>query len=311
MSDIDVLLSKHFAKETTEAEEQLVQRYKLDNPEEYRAFQLFWTEKNIKVEKFDSEQAWQNVVKQAEKTKPKGLYRRLRIVAAAAAVFLLLSVIGIKLLNPSSSSSQIIANGSQETTKEILLEDGSIVYLNANATLHYPEKFSSNQREVTLQGEAFFEIAKDANRPFRIHTNHSEVEVLGTSFNIDTEKNQTEVNVATGKVRVKSLFENKSVDLIPDQSVLVNNEKLNVFPTENKNYLSWKTGVFHFEEASLNQVVEELNPYYNNKITLTKNDADCVLNSSFNQLELGEIIEIIQLNCGIQMKKNNESYELY
>ena len=313
MSDIDILLSKHFAKETTETEEQIVQRYKLENPDEYRAFQLFWAEKNIKIEKFDNEKAWQNVVKQAEKTntKPKGLYRRLRIVAAAAAVFLLLSIIGIKLLNPSNSSNQIIASGSQEITKEILLEDGSIVYLNANATLHYPEKFSANQREVTLQGEAFFEIAKDASRPFRIHTNHSEVEVLGTSFNIDTEKNQTEVNVATGKVRVKSLFENKSVDLTPNQSVLVNKEELNVFPTKSKNYLSWKTGAFHFEEATLNQVVEELNPYYNNKITLITNNADCVLNSSFNQLELREVIEIIQLNCGIQMKKNNESYELY
>jgi len=310
MSEIDILLSKHFAKETTEKEEQIVQRYKLDNPDEYQAFQLFWAEKNIKIEKFDSEKAWQNVVKEAEKNKPKGLYRQLKIAAAVAAVFLMLSIIGIKLLNPSNSA-QIIANGSEETTKEILLEDGSIVYLNANATLHYPEKFSSNQRQVTLQGEAFFEIAKDANRPFRIHTNHSEVEVLGTSFNIDSEKDQTEINVATGKVRVKSLFENESVDLIPNQSVLANKEKLNVFPTKSKNYLSWKTGIFHFEEASLTQVVEELNTYYNNQITLTKNDADCVLNSTFKQLKLGDIIQIIQLNCSIQMKKKNEKYELY
>jgi len=194
---------------------------------------------------------------------------------------------------------------------KIILADGFIVYLNKHATLSFPKKFDANKRELTLYGEAFFEVAKDANRPFLIHTNHSDVEVLGTSFNVNTTIKQTEVSVATGKVKVQASAHDKSSILTPGQTAEVTEQTLKVYTTINQNYLAWKTGIFEFNETPIVKVVKDLNTYYDNKIQLTKSDIDCSFTSTFKQRDLKEIIEIIELSCGLQNKQKNEHYELY
>lgn len=309
MSDIYTILSKHFHGESSKEEDQQVEQFKLDNPEEYQSLQTFWTKKEIEVTAFDSSTAWQDIARKAEKPKSVAIYRYLKIAASVAAIFLLVSVIGVKLLQQNDSPS--IVSTSEESIQKLVLDDGSIVHLNAGASLQYPEKFNSKERNVRLQGEAFFEVAKDAQRPFRIQTNHSTVEVLGTSFNIDTDASQTEVAVATGKVKVASLSTKESTILTPNQSALVNEKTLKTFDTKNLNYQTWKTGVFHFDKTTIPQVVKELNAYYENQIVLINQDTDCLLSTSFEQLELKEILEIIQLSCNLKLNKKNEAYELH
>lgn len=309
MSDIYTILSKHFHGESSQEEEQQVEQFKFENPEEYQSLQTFWTKKEINLNKFDSSKAWQDIARKAEKPQPIAIYRYLKIAASVAAIFLLISVIGLKLFQQNEAPH--IVSTSEESIQKIVLDDGSIVYLNEGASLQYPEKFNSKERNVTLKGEAFFEVAKDAQRPFRIQTNHSTVEVLGTSFNIDTDANQTEVSVATGKVKVASLSTNESTILTPNQSALVQQNKLETFATKNLNYQTWKTGVFHFKKTPIHEVVKELNTYYENQIVLTNKDADCLLSTSFEKLELKEILEIIQLSCNLKLNKKNEAYELH
>lgn len=310
MSDIEKILSKHFVGETSTEEEQFVQKFKLENPQEYDALKGFWTKKGAEVKEFDTSKAWQKIEQKANKTRPSATFRYLRVAASVAAVFLLVPL-GFHFYNTDKPSVDVVKISAKTSTDKVELEDGSIVYLNNNASLSYPKKFDSNQRIVSLQGEAFFEIAKDAKRPFIIHTNHSDVEVLGTSFNINTETAQTEIAVATGKVKVKSLFNNKFSILTPNQSAKVDKEILEVFSTENKNYLAWKTGVFHFNKTPISQVVKELNTFYNNKVTLSKTDTDCLFSATLEQQKLDEILEIIKLTCDLQFNKKNKTYELY
>ncbi len=322
MLNIENLLSKHFAGETLPEEEKLIAKFKLENPEEYQAFKVFWTEDRISMKNVDQSKAWENITKKAQKIHgndaPKiqpsisrpSIYRKLAVAVSIAAMFLLISTVGLRFYQQYNASNQLaVADGGE--MKKIALEDGSTVYLNKNAKLHYPSQFESDERQVTLEGEAFFEIAKDAHRPFRINTVHSVVEVLGTSFNIDTETNQTEISVATGKVKIKSLKNDESAILTPNQSALLNKNQLEVFATKDQNYLAWKTGIFNFEKASLNQVVKELNGFYNNKIILSNQEADCQLSSSFNQLELKDVLEIIQLSCKLKLETKNGNYELH
>lgn len=310
MSDINSILSKHFTGETTPEEEILVQQFKLENPEEYLALQAFWTNKEVNVSEFDTTQGWKKVVQKSKPAKRVFLTPTLKWVASTAAIFLI-AMVGLYLYNNLDTPSDLVKITATIQNQKVELEDSSVIYLNKDASLSYPDKFSSNRRDVTLNGEAFFEVAKDANRPFRILTNHSEVEVLGTSFNIDTKADQTEVSVTTGKVQVRSLRNDVTAILTPNQSAFANDNTINVVPTIDQNYMAWKTGVFNFEKAPIKDVIEKLNTYYNNQITLSKTDSDCLFNLSFNQLDIKEIVEIIQLTCNLKLNKKNNNYELH
>jgi len=310
MSDIYNILSKHFAGETSAEEELLIQQFKLDNPEEYETLHTFWTTKGVNLSEFDTNQAWQKVAQKAQRPKRVFLLPNVRKVAAAAAIFIL-AMTGIYFYNNPTSSSEVVQITATSQQDKVELDDGTIVYLNKEASLSFPEKFAAHKREVTLQGEAFFEVTKDSKRPFIVHTNHSDIEVLGTSFNINTLEKKTEISVTTGKVQVQSTLNNKTSTLTANQSANVTKQNLEVFPTKNNNYLSWKTGIFHFDESTLQQVVKDLNTYYENRIILSKKDADCLFSSTFKQRDLKEIMEIIQLSCGLQLIKNNKNYELH
>ncbi len=310
MSDIYELLSKHFLGETTKEEELLVQQFKLENLQEYETLQSFWKKEEIVLVNVNTEQAWGKVVKKAQSSPPIAVYRYLKFVASAAAIFLLVSV-AFFIYNSYSSTQLYVKVEAKEQNKKMLLEDGSIVYLAAGASFLFPKSFSTDQREVHLEGEAFFDVAKDTNRPFIIHTNHSDIEVVGTSFNIKTVVDHTEIAVATGKVEVRSLFDEQSSLLTPNQSARVTKDTLSVYASNNQNYLAWKTGVFHFEKTPIKQVVEELNTYYNDQILLSQKEVDCLLSSSFHKLKLKEVIEIIELSCNLKLTQNKEIYELH
>lgn len=304
MTDINNLLSKHFCGETTAEEEIKVQQYKLDFPEEYVTLKLLWQPAEINHIEVNAEDAWNKITATPKTAKRIQLYPLLRIATSAAAAILLF--VGAYFLYNQVTTDSTLEIISFETTsgekgKEIELEDGSIIVLNKNTKLNYPIKFSKNKREVVLSGEAFFDIVKDSARPFIIKTPDSKVEVLGTSFNINTKDNQTEVSVATGKVKVVSNLTKDYALLMPAQTAIVNAGKLKVKSINDKNYMAWKTGEFSFDRTPITSVVKELSTFYNQQLSLSNSNSDCLLTSTFENLELNEIVEIIQLSCGLKL----------
>ena len=203
MSDIHNILSKHFDGESTPEEELLVQQFKHEHPEEYHRLQAFWAKRNIQLIDFDTSQAWQQVEGKAQQPKRKRMYVYLRRTASVAAVFLLMAL-GYYVFTPPANNQIWHELSTQQLKDTIELADGSVVYLNQQASFSYPQTFEPDKREVRLEGEAFFEVAKDAQRPFIINTTHADIRVLGTSFNINTDADQTEVSVTTGKVSVQA-----------------------------------------------------------------------------------------------------------
>jgi transmembrane sensor len=196
---------------------------------------------------------------------------------------------------------------------KIVLSDGSVVYLNANSKLYYPTKFDGKNRTIEFEGDAFFEITKNPQKPFVIKAKDSEIRVLGTSFNVNTnlESKDIEVLVETGKVRLSSL-ENKNiyVDLKPGFIGAINKNQISAKKNIDKNYLSWKTKIFDFtENINLGEAVDILNRAFHANI---KCEGDVVYNKKLNSTftsedSLDKILNIICDSQGVtRQPKNNE-----
>lgn len=157
---------------------------------------------------------------------------------------------------------------------KLLLPDSSVVYLGAESRITFPEKFGAGNREISLAGEAFFEITKDRAHPFIIHTGSVQTKVLGTSFKISAfEGKSLTVSVATGKVSVARKIAGKNAlkslaVLTPGQEVNWNpsTQLTNVNPVDVAGVRDWKDGTMTFVAASLGDIAEDLERWYNVKI---------------------------------------------
>ena len=176
-----------------------------------------------------------------------------------------------------------------ETTRgqklKIDLLDGTQVILNANSTLTFPEQFTTSTREVYLEGEAYFQVARDASKPFIVHTASANTTVLGTSFNVRTSPDKiTEITLVEGKVNVGSRLHTalvKDVILEPYQQAIVTsgNEAISKKKVDVQAFVDWKDNILHFENITLAEAAEQLEAWYNVDITF-QNPAlgNCTMN---------------------------------
>ena len=187
---------------------------------------------------------------------------------AAAAILLVGSFFVWDTFNPAN---QFITT--QENIQEVHLADNTEVMVNRGSDLEYPETFSQNKRKVNLQGEAFFNVAKNPDQPFMIQTGNIKVEVLGTSFNIRDYDNEdmTEITVRSGKVKVTTLNGEKEWILeANDQLRLDKKESTYVEESNVKlNALAWFNGKVSFQDEKMSRVKEVLEHVYNVEIEFT------------------------------------------
>ena len=144
------------------------------------------------------------------------------------------------------------------------LPDGTIVKLNADSKLTVPETFSTDRREVSLHGEAFFDVARDESRPFIIHTKDIDVEVLGTSFNVRSYLNEEPsiVAVATGKVGVSG--EDKRETLTRGEKVVYTPSTGSMIKglLDEEEEFGWKENILLFDRQTLPEVIQKLSRWY-------------------------------------------------
>ncbi|MBW8243882.1 FecR domain-containing protein [Muricauda oceani] len=197
----------------------------------------------------------------------------------------------------------------------LVLADGTEVYLNSGSTIKFPKRFEGDTRSVELDGEAFFDVAENPNKPFIIRSGEVETTVLGTSFNVNTyeESEQVAVTVATGKVKVVS--GESEVLLLPNEqgvfdkkSKSISKKKIDIAA-----FLHWKDGIIHFEDAELSEVLETLERWYGVSFVVdNENIGDCHLTASYNNERLSAVLEsIIYAKKGLQYQfLNNKKIEL-
>ena len=158
-------------------------------------------------------------------------------------------------------------------TSEILLPDGSHVFLNAGSRLIYPEFFADKTREVFLVGEAFFDVKPNAQQPFIVQTTDIRIKVLGTQFNVSAypSDNVIETVLTSGRVRLEQnnsgMFP-ETTEMIPGQLAAFNKTErtTRLKAVEVENYTLWKENLLKFESTDLSRVVKKLERYYNIRV---------------------------------------------
>ncbi len=283
------------------------------------------------AKKFNSNAAWQNVHTQISPSKVKSIQhqnRRKEAIshfykyAAVVVVALLLGSIGyfIGFRNQSPAVySEVIAVENQ-VLNEYVLPDGSVVALNSNSKLLFPKKFKGDIREVTIIGEAFFDVKPNPELPFVINAGNAQVKVLGTSFNVCAypEDETVEVIVETGKVQVISkntdlLAENREIVLTPGEkgTLFTENHLLKKTLNQNPNFLAWKTHDLIFNKVPLNEVIRSLEKAYHIDIKITEPELnDLVYEGHFDQKPIDFVLDVIRLTFDLELSVEDKHYAL-
>lgn len=292
--DEDILIIKVLAGEASESDRTQLDAWRKSHTaheDKFLQSQKIWDQSNRTDLDIDTDAAWLTVkgkLAPAQKTNPFGLYLKI-----AAAVLLISTVSWYGFLYNPMLTVQTAAN----EQKEVLLPDGSVVWLNANSQLSYTKKFKGDTRDLSLTGEAFFEVVKNPEQPFVITSDQAITEVLGTSFNLKVPKGsiRATLNVVTGKVRFTSMDNTSEVVVVAGEKAEID-EVGNATRTgpANENELSWKSGKLTFNDAKLKEVFEVLEDYFKIKIAVENPDIlNCHFTGTFDKPKTDQVFDII------------------
>lgn len=271
--------------------------------------QLSETELTDAFNKFDSFlDASENTVPLEEPVKSKKLFDYTKLAIAAS--LLIISMLGVYFVQSKSAPLEYISyHNDYGKTSTITLEDGSKISLNSNSTLKYPRHFEDDKREVELEGEGFFEISKDKNRPFTVKTNKLNTSVLGTKFNVSAYKNAAEVSVALveGSVIVEPSDKSQKITLKPTEiaSVKLASNKLEIANFDTAKVTAWQTGAIIFENESFEDVAHKMANTYGITIINKTGDNNWQYSGSFTKTDYISIIQNICFAKRINYKINN------
>lgn len=191
----------------------------------------------------------------------------------------------------------------------LVLQDGTEVWLNAKSKLVYPAQFTGKERRVKVEGEAFFNVAKDSVKPFIVSAMDVNMKVLGTQFNVYCypDAGYVETSLLEGSVRVFfSGKEKEGVLLKPDQQVTAAHGKMIVKPIRLNDHFLWRDGVYAFENEPLIDILKKLELYYDVKIIVedTSIFKDTYTGKFRQRDSLDDIFKILQQIRSFKIRKN-------
>ncbi|MBN3034658.1 MAG: FecR domain-containing protein [Bacteroidales bacterium] len=254
----------------------------------------------------DMEAAWRKF----EKATASGmisipLWSRMWVRVAAVMLILIMSAAGVWYFR-SVQHREVIVSTAPEERQTVSMPDGSLVTLNGRTTLNYPKRFTREVRHVQLEGEGFFEVTADEERPFIINAGDLKITVLGTRLNVKaySAEKETEVTVASGRVSVTA--GQKEVILNADEKAVFDRTLGSLTSTVNRdaNYLAWKTRKLVFRDTSLGEIVTQLNRIYpGQEVMISDSVARCRMTATFDDLPLEQIIEVIRMTFDLEVTR--------
>ncbi|MFD2581201.1 FecR family protein [Pedobacter vanadiisoli] len=209
-----------------------------------------------------------------------------------------------------TSNELITATTPKGGTYQVVLSDGTHVWLNADSKLSFPSEFAGNKRSVTLTGEAYFEVAKNKAKPFVVNYGSAEVEVLGTHFNIMAYKDETasQVTLLEGAVKVNNGKE--KVVLKPGQQAEIS-EQAGAAIVLNKDIdteqaVAWKNGYFMFANESVESIMRKISRWYDVTIVYQDNLQDKALWGTVSRFKnVSEVLKRLALTGVVRFKMDN------
>lgn len=281
-----------------------------------------WQEALMGVQQDVEKHLYNKILQEIEQRDQARKISFLKVWKIAASVALLLGLAGWALLFRQHPARQELVRmltkaAPADKIDSIRLADGTRVFLNRGSRITYPEQFGKARREITLNGEAFLEVAPQ-KAPFMIHAGNTTTRVLGTSFNVkayETDE-RIRVSVLTGKVSVTigSDRRNGAVILSPGEEAVYSNQEHNIrkAAADVSLALSWREGKIKFRNTSFSEAIAELNSIYNTRITYQDKLRNCVLFADFDHnAPLEKVLDILSRSLnGRVLRKGDGTYFL-
>ena len=190
---------------------------------------------------------------------------------------------------------------------QIMFQDGTKVYINSDSKLRYPKKFALNTREVYLEGEAYFVVAKNKNRPFIVNLSGPAIHVLGTSFNVSAYKDESmiETTLVEGSVKLNVVSGGKRMTqmLKPNEKAEYQKGagKIKVFGVNTEYDTAWKNGEIIFRNHPMDKVLKTLERHYHVVFEVKDNEIlKSIITARFKDEQLPQVLEYLKLASGIQ-----------
>lgn len=316
------LLAKYLSRQCIQAELEEVNRWLNEDAEHpllLEKLKLQWEAVQVDASAFvipDKAAVWNKVqARIRDKVKQVPLYSRsllIRVSSIAAVIALVLGFSLSFLLNGQKESWQasqfenvVMAPPGQKT--QLVLPDGTLVWLNSGSRLSYNYQYSTQDRIVNLEGEAFFDVQKDTQYPFIVKTGAVDVKVHGTAFNVSAYADDEDIMVALlrGKVSLLSAGDQQLLTyLSPDQEATVSKSSLlcHVETCDAEIEASWHHNLLKFDGASAEEVWKKLERWYGVDITLSNVDASRAYWFTIKTESLTELLEMINKITPIEYK---------
>ena len=294
---MEEVLAKYFSGEASSDEISLVENWRSESKTNAESF-------------FEAKSAW--LISQPETAPPVNILEEIisepkskevpfilqSWVKYASAAVLILAISLLFVLNQSGADSNLVNQ---------MLADGSLVALHEDSKLEIIS-FDEERREIRITGKAYFDIKRDESRPFIIHTENAKVQVLGTSFVVDSYGSQTMVSVESGLVELSREYDGSeplSVQLEEGETGLVTTTNKGIIKKSNTNpnYLSWKTKVITFNDSGMDEVRKVIEDVYGIDLIFENPEfKECKLTAKFNKKKPKDAIEIIARTFGMEFE---------
>ena len=320
-SDIEIIISRYLSKEATPEEIKVLDDWISATPENYRSF---LSQKNVwevshpafNPEEIDVDNAHRKVMEkilhqnQPVSVRPKLSFLHYWQQVAAILLLPLLILSAYLYFKPASQ----IAETYQElftpygTWSVVNLPDGSKVWLNANSELRYLSDFNADTRTVELTGQGYFEVTKNAHKPFIVKADKDySVEVLGTSFNVSAYKDESmiETTLVEGSVKLNVVSGGKRMTqmLKPNEKAEYQKGagKIKVFDVNTEYDTAWKNGEIIFRNHPMDKVLKTLERHYHVVFEVKDNEIlKSIITARFKDEQLPQVLEYLKLASGIQ-----------
>lgn len=294
-------------------------------------------------QKIDDSKLWdviQSKINQSQRQNSSGVVRwfsrsswlKISAIAAATIVLLSISVYFLTSVSPETKKQNVVATklGSRSN---LILPDGSKVWVNADSKISYNDEFDKGKRELTLIGEAFFDVKHDESRPFIIHTGKVDIKVLGTAFNVRNYPNSSfETSLIRGKIEISLNDKSgKKIVLKPSQKFVIPDSNFAVSSVHNKlkidnnpdiyntqiqpltvidsalAEISWMNNRLTYVNKPLREIAADLERFYDIKVVFkTAYSMDYRYTGAFENQELDEILKILKLSKSFDYRIKNK-----
>lgn len=317
---IELLIANTLNGEATQIEKDELNRWMRESPANKRLFeetQQIWSKARVHFPdsqiRSDREKIKDQIIRQTSNTTKTVLFPSWIYRVAAILVLPIMLGIGWYLgsSNGGNQTQQCEVTAPKGQISKCVLADGTQVWLNAGSTLTYNTVWNDGIREVKLNGEAYFIVAKDKKKPFVVTTEQAQIKVLGTTFNLKAYPGEShvEATLEEGKIEFSLTKENaKPVELKPGDQLIYNiaEKKIELGTVETYLHTAWKDGKYVFKDADLRTIVRELERLYDVRIHL---DNDSLLNLRFRGMfeyeqNIFSALERLELTTNLKYKMN-------